>query len=41
MFHPVNLVIVDDVLVELVQPHQLVIQGAHHLRGRVIKECRD
>ena len=28
---PMDLVIVNDVLVELIQPHQLVIQGAHHL----------
>ena len=34
---PVDLVIVNDVLVELVQPHQLVIQGAHHLGEGVIK----
>ena len=35
---PVDLVIVNDVLVELVQPNQLVIQGAHHLGERVIEK---
>ena len=29
-----DLVIINDVLVELVQPHQLLIQGSHNLSGR-------